>query len=628
LNKRPKQRKLSTIINLTLLAVYLSGSVALVAMVNINAKQQALVNAERYSRLILDRNVVTHAFFNNALKTSLYNLFEEHFFEPDWMSSTFAIKSVSNDYEFFGDQGLYYKEASVNARNPAHEADRFERDFIERLSTDPKLKTYSEIRSYDTLPYFVVLRKGQTIKAQCLLCHGDPADAPEGISSYYGTERGFHRQIGETASAISIRIPLSLAYQNANLFSYKLSGILLLILLVIFAIHYAVSRQFLFKPIAGINSQAQLIANDPEHLGDTLPKPIGRELIEMVESFNLMSSNLRHHQDNLEQTIKERTAQLREANQALHVDIEKRKQVERKLERLRKRNELILNTAREGILGLDKDGRITFLNRAAETLLGMREEDLSTLNLVELLVSDDDEKDLPCPWDLIDQALKNGMTINQQEATLLHRSGRRLPIEFSCAPLVENSIVGAVFSFNDITDRKLSEQEIQKLAFYDQLTGLPNRTLFYDRINQRVSQIARDQQKLALMFLDLDDFKRVNDTHGHDAGDEFLKIIAQRLLDGSRQADSVARLGGDEFVWFGEISDEQNAELIAAKFLENISQPVIIGEHSLSSSVSIGISLYPDSATDVVGLLKCADTAMYGAKQKSKNAYQFYNKRV
>jgi diguanylate cyclase (GGDEF)-like protein len=109
---------------------------------------------------------------------------------------------------------------------------------------------------------------------------------------------------------------------------------------------------------------------------------------------------------------------------------------------------------------------------------------------------------------------------------------------------------------------------MQKLAFYDQLTELPNRTLFYDRITQRVAQAKRDKQKLALMFLDLDDFKIINDTFGHTAGDEFLRMTARRLREGSRQADTVARLGGDEFVWFGEIDDEEAAKLIVEKELK------------------------------------------------------------
>lgn len=622
-----KRRKLSSIINLTLLVLYLLGSVVLVTVININTKQQALHNAERYSRLILDRNVLTHSFFNNVLKTSLFELLEEHFFDPSWMTATFAIRSVANDYEFFGVEGLYYKEASINARNPANEADPYEVAFLKRLVHEPGTDFHSEIRDYDGAPFYVVMRRGQTVQAECLRCHGSPEDAPNGIVTHYGNERGFNRQLGTTVSTISIRIPLAMAYQAANRFSLTLSGWLLIVLLVIFAIHYTVSRHVLFKPINKLSRKARTVANNPESLGEPLQTPVGQELAEMVDAFNQMSANLKHHQDSLEETIRTRTDQLERANRALLEDIEKRKQVERKLDRLHQRNEMILNTAREGIMGLDPQGRITFLNRAAETLLGCREEDLALKQLSDLLNSSTDAEQ-PNPWDLIEQTLVKGTTINQDEAVMIHRSGRTFPIEFSCAPITENGIVGAVFSFNDITDRKLSEEEIQKLAFYDQLTGLSNRTLFYDRITQRVAQAGRDHHRLALMFLDLDDFKRVNDTMGHAAGDEFLKTIGQRLLQGSRQTDTVARLGGDEFVWFGEVSSEENARMIARKFLESIAKPVSLEGNELASTVSIGIALYPDSASDVVGLLKCADTAMYEAKQKSKNAFQVYRKKA
>ncbi|MDH3455155.1 MAG: diguanylate cyclase, partial [Desulfuromonadales bacterium] len=359
---------------------------------------------------------------------------------------------------------------------------------------------------------------------------------------------------------------------------------------------------------------------------DTLPVPAGRELAELVESFNSMSGGLRRHHDSLEQTIQDRTAQLQEANQALNDDIEMRKGIERTLEQLRHRNEMILDTTNEGILGLDPAGRISFFNRAAGTLTGLAEEHINRVKVQDLLGRLTMAQEQAKPGELINEILSNGTQLDHQEGLFTRLDGETFPIEYSCAPLLGNGITGAVFSFSDITERKRSEQEIQKLAFYDQLTGLPNRTLFYDRITQRVAQVERDKQKLALMFLDLDDFKMVNDTLGHAAGDDFLREVARRLRAGSRQADTVARLGGDEFVWFGEIIDEDDARLIAQKFLEGIARPVGLGEYNFSSTVSIGIALFPDVAQDVAGLMKCADTAMYSVKQKSKNAFCFFHK--
>ncbi|NIQ11710.1 MAG: GGDEF domain-containing protein [Gammaproteobacteria bacterium] len=259
-------------------------------------------------------------------------------------------------------------------------------------------------------------------------------------------------------------------------------------------------------------------------------------------------------------------------------------------------------------------------------MMGLKDRHKEHINILDYLKGLKTEPLQPNPIEEIKRTLNNGEIINEREALLAHMEKHLFPIEYSCAPLKNEEITGAVFSFKNITERKRSEREIQNLAFYDQLTKLPNRTLFYDRIKQRVAQAERDQQKLGVMFFDLDDFKVVNDTLGHDAGDEFLRVIARRLKDSSRQADTIARLGGDEFVWFGEIIDKDDAELIAKKFLENVAQPVNLEGQNLISTVSIGISLFPDSAKDVVGLMKCADTAMYSAKQKSKNAFHFYRK--
>lgn len=623
----PESRwKLSTISNISLLLLYLFGSVALVTLVNINTKQQALHNAELYSGMILDRNVATHSFFNNALKTSLYNLFEEHFFEPDWLSATFAINSIASDYGMFTQKDLYYKESSINARNPIHEADPLERGFIEKLNTDANLNTDSAIREYDNEPYLTILRRGQVAKEECLFCHGAPEAAPPGIVDHYGPQRGFNYKVGQTVSVISIRVPLALAYQEANEFSLKLSAFLLIIMLSIFSFQYLVSRHLFFVPIDALSRKARRIAHEPEHLGDTLPAPVGRELAELVDSFNSMSSSLRQHHDSLELIIRHRTLELEEANRALNDDIEIRKEVEQTLEQLRHHNERILDTTSEGILGLDLEGQITFFNRAARILMGLDEKHISQVRLQDFLSPLTSGKNQSEPAELITETLVKGTQVDHQEGLFSQPGGGTFPIEYSCAPLLGDNITGAVFSFSDITERKRSEREIQNLAFYDQLTRLPNRTLFYDRITQRVAQVERVGQKLALMFMDLDDFKTVNDTLGHVSGDEFLKEIARRLRECSRHADTVARLGGDEFVWFGEVIDEDDVRSIADKFLKEIARPVRLGERDFASTVSIGIALFPDSAQDVAELMKCADAAMYSVKYKSKNNYQFYHK--
>jgi len=607
-----KNKKLSTISNITLLLLYLVCSVLLVLLVNSSLKNQALSNAERYAALILDRNLVTHAYFNNILKTSLFDLSKERLAETAWMETTFALNSVSKEYGLFSEEDISYRETAINARNPASEADAFERDFIKRSNANPSLKKDSSIREISGEPVFVILQQGQKNSAQCLRCHGNPEDAPAMVIERYGDQRGFNRRTGEIVSALSIRIPLSIAYQEADVLSLKLSAVLLVMLLVIFCIHGVVSRQLIFAPISVLQKEAKGIAENPDKLGDTLALPFGCELSNLVQAFNRMSQNLRQHNLSQEETIQTRTAEL---------------------SGLQHRKEMIINTASEGILGLDASGEITLCNRSAAAMLGYAPQTLqeSGLKIDDFLIRERQKPQHPDAKELVKGVLGRGTEVLQQEATLRHHDGRAFPVEFSCAPILDETSLldesrgaGAVFSFNDITRRKSSEREIQNLAYYDQLTGLPNRTLFYDRIHQGVATALRDEQKLALMFLDLDDFKIVNDTLGHAAGDNFLKEIARRLMEVSRQADTVARLGGDEFVWFGEVDDMADARLVALKFLESISMPVQLGAHTLKSTVSIGIVLFPQSATDVIGLMKCADSAMYQAKHASKNAFCFF----
>jgi diguanylate cyclase (GGDEF)-like protein len=189
----------------------------------------------------------------------------------------------------------------------------------------------------------------------------------------------------------------------------------------------------------------------------------------------------------------------------------------------------------------------------------------------------------------------------------------------------------------DITDQKKAEEEINRLAYYDSLTGLPNRTLLRDRLEQAIARASRYKNKLGIMFLDVDYFKRVNDTLGHNIGDLLLQSIAERLQEYLRKSDSicrtdsgtkqtlVARMGGDEFTIL--CNDIKNARVLynlAQRICDVLSQPFRIGTHEIFISVSIGITVYPIDSDDLDTLLKNADTAMYHAKDKGRNNYQFY----
>jgi len=189
----------------------------------------------------------------------------------------------------------------------------------------------------------------------------------------------------------------------------------------------------------------------------------------------------------------------------------------------------------------------------------------------------------------------------------------------------------------NITERKLQEEQIRELAYFDSLTGLPNRVLFKENLGQVLARAKQSSLKVAMMFLDMDHFKEVNDTMGHDVGDKLLQGFATRLcgcvrktdrsqnLD-SKHSDCLARLGGDEFtVILGELARSEDAAKVASRIVSTMAVPFDLGEHEAKVTVSLGISIYPDDGTDVGALLKCADIAMYQAKEQGRNQFFFYS---
>lgn len=178
----------------------------------------------------------------------------------------------------------------------------------------------------------------------------------------------------------------------------------------------------------------------------------------------------------------------------------------------------------------------------------------------------------------------------------------------------------------DISERKRAEQRIEQLAYYDPLTTLPNRSLLVDRLSQAISQASRDRRKLAILFIDLDRFKTINDTLGHAAGDTLLTIVANLLARCVRESDTVARLGGDEFVvLLNSITSSEDASVVAEKINDALSSPISLEGTEIYTSASIGIAIYPDDGTDVPTMLKHSDSAMYQAKEQGRNTYQFFS---
>lgn len=221
-----------------------------------------------------------------------------------------------------------------------------------------------------------------------------------------------------------------------------------------------------------------------------------------------------------------------------------------------------------------------------------------------------------------------GLTAN---CILVRRDGHECAIEDSAAPIHDRDgqVTGAVIVFHDVTMARAMVLEMSHLAQHDVLTDLPNRLLLNDRLTQAISLARRNQNQVAVLFLDLDGFKHINDSLGHSIGDKLLQSVAARLSACVRKSDTVSRLGGDEFViLLSEVEHAADAAISAAKTITEVKRVHSIGEHRLHVTASIGMSTYPEDGEDADTLIKNADTAMYHAKEYGRDNYQFFQKEM
>ena len=232
------------------------------------------------------------------------------------------------------------------------------------------------------------------------------------------------------------------------------------------------------------------------------------------------------------------------------------------------------------------------------------------------------------PW-LLEKLEKYGAW--RRESVNRRKGGEEFPVQLSSVAVrgSQGECLGVITACEDITERKKNEAQIHQLAYYDNLTGLPNRALFLDRLQKALALTDRSDTQVAVLFLDLDNFKDINDTQGHDFGDSLLKEVARRLSGCIRAADTLARLGGDEFVVMLAATDSQGtASITAVRILETFRTPFDLEGRRIYAGISIGIAIYPDDAPDQEGLLRSADTAMYEAKARGRQNFQFFSARM
>jgi diguanylate cyclase (GGDEF)-like protein/PAS domain S-box-containing protein len=283
----------------------------------------------------------------------------------------------------------------------------------------------------------------------------------------------------------------------------------------------------------------------------------------------------------------------------------------------------ILEMAAEGIISIDIKGNIQSFNLAAQKIFGYSEAEVLGRNVSMLMP--------PPHRDKHDGYLARYLSTGQahaigktQELQGRRKNGVPFPIEISITEVKYGDAHFFTALLRDVSDQKLALQRIEQLAHYDALTHLPNRTLFYDRLGQAIVVARRNHASLALLFIDLDGFKQVNDIHGHHIGDLLLAQVSERLRLCVRESDTLARLGGDEFtVILNDTHGREDIAMVAGKIVESIAQPFDLEGQTVRIGASIGIACYPDDAPSKGMLLIVADKAMYAAKAAGKNTYRF-----
>lgn len=276
-----------------------------------------------------------------------------------------------------------------------------------------------------------------------------------------------------------------------------------------------------------------------------------------------------------------------------------------------------MDEAGEGVVIADAAGRVQQVNRAFTRITGFEPEEVQDRRLADL------QEDFP---DIPREAVAAAGHW-RGEVRARRRDGEAFPAWQTVSAVRDDhgEIAHFVVIFNDISELKASQEELERLAHRDALTGLPNRLLFTERLERALRRARRGGNGVAVLFLDLDGFKHVNDAFGHFVGDELLQGVADRLREGLRETDTLARMGGDEFILLGErLQSPEDAAVVAQKALDRLEAPFELHGHEIPVEASIGISLYPDHGQDVPTLIKNADAAMYGAKEAGRNRYRFF----
>lgn len=413
--------------------------------------------------------------------------------------------------------------------------------------------------------------------------------------------------VGERATLLEPLQQLTYAYAG---------GAILLLLLIAWVLQRMGNR--MSQGLAPLRDAAATVTG-----GGTFAAPVpvrgGDEVAVITKAFNSMAARLNESQEDIENRVVERTAMLEDINSALVKEILSHKQTGQQLHVAAN----AIENAAEGVMICDGAGRIVSVNKAFTRITGYEPEEVLGRTPESLLSADQ----AGAVRDAIEQTVaEHGHW--KGELTSCKKDGDTYVEERSVSAVKDEdgNTVNYIVLFSDVTKQKEDEQRIQYLAHHDPLTGLANRTLFQQRCEDALARANRKNAKVAVMFIDLDHFKAVNDSLGHAYGDELLKSVCARLQECVRKTDTVARQGGDEFtVLLNEVGDSGDVAFISKKVLERLTQSFTIAGHEIYVSASVGISFYPDDGQNAAALIKNADAAMYAAKEQGRNNYQFFS---
>ena len=283
----------------------------------------------------------------------------------------------------------------------------------------------------------------------------------------------------------------------------------------------------------------------------------------------------------------------------------------------------VLNSVGIGIISLNSNQSIKLVNMETLNIFGYKQEEIENNN-IKLLFHPTEHEKLNTYLSTANN-LQNNTLQPRVELTGIHKDKSTFPVELTISNNTHNENCIYTLILRDITQSKQVEEELKYQAYFDQLTEIPNRTLFIDRAETALNQAKRANEGLGIIFIDLDEFKEINDSLGHDAGDIMLKIISQRLINSARKSDTVSRMGGDEFtILMPRLNHIEDAAKLAERILESNKEPIKLKEELVYPKTSIGISVFPEDGDSIDILIQNADKAMYQAKGSGKNQYAIF----